>query len=450
MRCKFLAISLLICFLHFPGRSSAQRAWAAFFPNNWGMGGPLTWKWNAAPAYEILPALYVAGNEGGPAFFLGTDSKGSYLSVRGKILYWDGEHLRPVPKLPDHMVARNGLDLVIDNPFDANASKYTMAVRGDYRYRGRGGDPFLPFPCGRVANISWAYNPGGTSNMLNFPVVWIEGNPRRAAYHGYNYQGSYLTDMQSGKLLKWDGKNLTEISALPDFMIASRDYYLYTFNPTPLLAKSFGPPNQVNKPGSPNGDPYLLMRGNQEVGGRWGISRGISWYYPREGATSIPMVTLHEKSRDVPALYQGYDGLGAYLVVNDKPMVWDGDDIYTVAQIPPPTSLLNVPPPASPTPAAEVSATPAASVGEDPFFAKGGNGIGVLSWEYEGNNSYPTIYMGLRGKALQKKADYHGYDAHGAYFTYNDGLIGNCLLMWDGKGNIIPVGRIPDNLKNAH
>ena len=447
------SIVLIVLFSYIPVLSNAQRIWAAFFPNNYGAAGRLIWKYNDPPqayTFDRLPAITVTGEDGGEAFYLGKDAKGSYLSLNGKILYWDGEHLTPVQKLPDHMVEKNDLDLVIDAPFDANATKMTMSPRIDYKYARRGGDPFLPWPCGRSGKVSWAYNAGGTPVSISFPFVWIEGNQQMALYHGYNYQGSYLTDLKSGKLLKWDGKTLTELSALPDFLIFSRDYYMYTYNAVPLLARNFGPPNKYNQPGGPAGDPYMPMRGNQEVGGRWGISSGISWYYPLQEPTTIPIVTLHDKNGVVPAVYQGYDGLGAYLIVNGKSMVWDGDRVYAVGVVPTPTSLLNVPPATSAAPATSASAASSAAGKGDPYFVLGGTGNGMISWEYEVNSSFPTIYMGMRGKMYQLKADYHGYDEHGAYFTYNDPKIGNCELMFDGKGNVIPIGKIPPNLKNAH
>jgi hypothetical protein len=450
-----LAISLLICLLHFPSSSNAQHVWAAFFPNKYGSAGGLTWRWNEPPtsySFDRLPAITVNGENGGVAFFLGTDSKGSYLSLRGKILFWDGEHLTPVAKLPDHMVSKNVLDIVIDHPFDANATRNEMSGRLDYKYRFRGGDPFLPFPCGKVGNISWAYGAGCSPAMPSFPLVWVEGNEQHLVYYGFNSQGSYLWDIKSSKLLKWDGKTMTEIAALPDFFVWSRNSYILTFNVTPLLARNFGAANQPGKPGGPNGDPYFPMRGNQDVSGRWGIASGISWYYPLQQPQTIPIITLHTKGGDVQASYQGYHAMGAYLLVKGKPMLWDGDNLTSIDQIPPAASLLNAATANSGGmgPTASGATAGAGTAGGDPYFVKGGTGNGMISWEYAPNDNYPTLYMGMRGKSLQIKGQYRGYDEHGAYFTWDDPLIGTCQLMFDGRGNIIPVGKIPGDLKNPH
>ena len=371
------------------------------------------------------PAISVYGENGGTAFYHGYNKNGTYFTLNGKMLLWNGNNFVQVQQMPGDLLNKKS-DTVDIEPILLPDGTRNPKSKSFF------GDNLFPFPCGKKGNVSWAY-PAGTVTLI-YPIVWIAG--RRVVYNGTNCITSYITDTSTNKILKWDGNKLTPVNEVPQKLVFSRDAFIQ--NPVSLL-----------KGGTACSDPYMQ--------GQVYENNEIAWYYPRDPDDSdayaiqkYPIVSIYIKDGG-KAVYNGYDLFGSYLTVNNKHFIWDGENITAIDKIP--GKLYNTGAPAVyrfvPSPVS-FNSSKVNEPGDQ--FMPGYNNSDLynsysqteIHWKYD--DQYPKVYketgIGIADYRSAFEFFYHGYDEKGSYLS-----LSNLNFLWNGV-ELMPVKEIPANLYN--
>jgi hypothetical protein len=394
-----------------------------------------------------IPAISVYGKNGGTAIYLGNDKRGVYLLLDNKkYLLWNGADLLEVAKVRENLTNKPNENVIVPVVAAAPNEKFYKILKSFT------GDPFFLYPNGRNDQISWAYTAGLT--ITSRVCVWLNGDGK-SFYHGYDAHGSYLTNTKTGKIFKWDGKNLEEVSQIPEDLEWNWDRFV-----------KYGNPGRNTGVGIHHRDVPVTY--DPFLPGIWSfntIQYQLGWYYPsqpQQGLASglgrstsrYPLVTIFGKDGG-DATYNGYDENGSYFTLNGKHLLWDGDNIQQVNDVP--SNLYNKPDENSmnklywPSPSSLFNK----AASEDPFMPNRydpNNPNTLLEWVYNTNKKFPTTIQLKYSYAHFSEIVYRGYNEYGSFLTLQvysslSGVVGN--ILWNGK-DIIPLEKIPNNLLNSN